>query len=145
VQIVVDASVLVAALMKPARVRGLFLRPGIEWVAPTTVRSEILANVPTPARALRLSVPMTHTALEHLLAHVTFVPVSAHEPAFLTATGLIGRRDASDVPVVAVALRVGSLGIWSLDHDFDGIRGLPRLSTAAIARLLELVAPLEEE
>jgi len=40
------------------------------------------------------------------------------------ADGLIGQRDKSDVPLVALALTIGGHdGIWSTDKDFDVVRG----------------------
>jgi predicted nucleic acid-binding protein len=40
------------------------------------------------------------------------------------ADDLIGKRDKSDIPLVALALAIeGNDGIWSTDNDFDVVRG----------------------
>ena len=39
------------------------------------------------------------------------------------ADELMGKRDRSDVPLVALALSIGHDGIWSTDKDFDVVKG----------------------
>jgi len=57
------------------------------------------------------------------------MPVLVASPDFIRdkwdeADGLIGQRDKSDIPLVALALTIdGHDGIWSTDKDFDVVRG----------------------
>lgn len=143
-ELVVDASVLVAAFLRAARVRKILMRPGIQWVAPRSVREEIRAKAPVFAKTLGVSEALAVEALDLLLERVAFREVDPREPAYVAALRGIGHRDPSDVPVLALALRLESVGIWSLDKDFDGIAGMPRLTTAAVERIIDLVREGEQ-
>jgi predicted nucleic acid-binding protein len=144
VLLVVDASVLVAALLRASRVRKILLRPSLEGASPASVREEILAKLPVFATALHLTQARAREALEEILRPITFHPMSREQTAFLVAMELIGKRDPSDAPVVALAIKLDALGIWSLDKDFDGIPGVPRLTTAGVERLLDLAGAPDE-
>jgi len=139
VRIVVDTSVLVAALLKSARVRQVYLAFfATEWLIPSMARAEAEVHLPKIAAATKRTVEETREALELLLDRAALIELSADDPEYALAKELIGRRDPSDVDFVAACLKSGALGIWSLDNDFDGIDGVPRFTTAGVAKLLEL-------
>gem|GEM_PF-2633245 len=60
---------------------------------------------------------------------ISFIPVVVASSDFTQeklkeADELIGKRDRSDVPLVALALTIpGHDGIWSTDKDFEVVRG----------------------
>ena len=140
-QVVVDTSVLMAAAIRDSRVREVLLRPGIDWAVPLEARSECWEHVGEIADAMGGSVEDAQRVLRIVFDRVTLVEVPPHCPERVTALEVIGARDASDAAFVALALRIGSPGIWSLDQDFDEIPGIVRLDTAAARRLAE-AAPL---
>jgi len=51
-RVIVDSSVLVAALGRNSRVRRLLFRQGLEWVVPLEVRLEVLDRIDDLARGL---------------------------------------------------------------------------------------------
>jgi len=95
------------------------------------------------AHAAEIAVELGGTAerasrfLERLLRGVSEVEVGPDDPEAETARRLIGGRDPTDIPFVALALRTEALGIWTLDNDFEGIAGVRRLTTRDVAALFE--------
>jgi len=87
---------------------------------------------------MRLSEVEARRFIETLLKRLVEIPLQKRESEYRTASALIGDRDPSDVEFVAVALKVRAVGIWSVDHDFDHIEGIPRLSTEDVSRLLDV-------
>jgi len=146
VRIVVDTSVLIAAMMKSSRVRQTYLAFfAAEWLIPHVARAEAERHLPRIAAATNRSVDEARRALGILLDRAVLVEVSAGDHEYALASELIGRRDPSDVEFVAACLKTGALGIWSLDDDFDGIEGVPRFTTAGVAKLLELAGGTSDE
>ncbi len=145
-RIVVDTSVLVAATMKSSRVRQVYLAfLSAEWLIPHAATAEIERHLPRIAAISKRSVDETREAIGLLLDRAAFVEVSSRDPEHALAKELIGRRDPTDVDFVAACLKTGALGIWSLDRDFDGIDGVPRFTTAGVAKLLELAGNVSED
>ena len=140
-----DTSVLYAATIRRGRVRSAFLRPGIDWVAPAATATELRRHVAEIAKELRATRAKAAEAVETLLAKLGEVQVNRTDPEFRRALSMMKGRDPSDAPFVAAALKVRALGIWSLDHDFDHLPGVPRFTTAAIRQLLAITHPLPEE
>jgi len=144
-RVIVDSSVLVAALGRNSRVRRLLFRQGLEWVVPLEVRLEVLDRIDDLARGLGARPQDARLFILEILGRATEIDLLPSESASKQARRLIGARDPSDIPFVAAAIKLGAIGVWSLDKDFDGIPGVPRFSTAGIERLLDLTGPSEEE
>lgn len=144
-RIVVDTSVLYAAALRRGSVRRVFLRPGIEWLAAPATGRELRAHTAEIAEAVGCSHADASELIETLLGHLTEVRVRASDPEFHRAVAMVGKRDVSDAPFVAAAIKVGAIGIWSLDKDFDGLGAVPRFTTSTVLRLLAMTHPLPEE
>jgi len=144
-RIVVDTSVLYAAAIRRGSVRRAFLRPGIEWVVPPATARELRAHAAEIAKELHRPRAEALEVITTLLAHVTEVQVRANDPEFRHAVALLMNRDISDAPFLAAALKVGAIGIWSLDKDFDGLFEVPRFTTSSVERLLAMTQPIPEE
>jgi predicted nucleic acid-binding protein len=139
VRIVVDTSVLIAATLKAARVREVYLSSrAAEWVIPQAAKAEVERHLPRLAALSMRRVDEAREAVELLMNRAVLIEVSKRDPELALARELIGGRDPSDIDFVAACLKSGALGIWALDKDFDGIESVPRFTTAGVARLLEL-------
>lgn len=144
-RIVVDTSVLLAALLKSARVRDAYLSfISAEWVIPQAAKAEAERHLPRVAALSKRSVDETRRALKLLLDRAVIAEVHSQDPEYELASELIGGRDPSDIDFVAACLKSGALGIWSLDKDFDGIDGVPRFTTAGVGKLRDLVGSASE-
>ena len=84
---------------------------GPQWLAPRAMRDELLGHLGQIARELRTTNSLARALIQGLLEGVTEVPISRADPELRVASQLIGKRDPSDAPFVAVALKGRALGI----------------------------------
>lgn len=133
-QIVVDASVIVAGLLKDGVVRDLTLNSeDIEFCAPAYVREEIERQVPRIKGRANLPEPTVRAILEDLLAAVDLVPRPVYSGWMDTASRLAKEAAApGGAEYIALALALGA-PVWTLDHDFLRIPGLEVLATRDLA------------
>lgn len=129
---VVDANPLMAALLggKAADVLACD-----RWIFHSTQHTlfEVERYISELAKQLQ------RTELE-VFASFQALPVTAHQPtkyqqALQQAYLLIGQRDESDVPLLALVLTLGC-PVWTNDQDFSGIHGLTHYTTADMVGLL---------
>jgi len=118
VKLVVDTSILFAALLKKSTVRELLLNPLFEFYVPEFCIEEIEKHVEEIAERSGLSVDNVYLLLGVLLASVQVVPAERILKKYKEADRVIGKIDRDDVPFVALALSFPNDGIWSEDKHF---------------------------
>lgn len=129
-RLVVDASVLVAALIKEGPTRRLLVRPpgNVSFMAPEFLLVEVEAKIPAVARRGGLAEELVRTLFADILAQVRIVPVEVLEPELAHATQVCLESAAHrDEKYVATALALEA-PIWTFDPDFDRVaKREPRL------------------
>lgn len=123
---IVDASIVIAALLADGTTRRLLLHATGPLSAPAYLEAETLRKLPLLATRADLPERLLRTALTALLDRIVLVPAAAyahHLPAAKAACR--DARAAGDEDYVALAYATGD-AIWSLDHDFDRIKGIRR-------------------
>jgi len=118
VKLVVDTSILFAALLKKSTVRELLLNPLFEFYVPEFCIEEIEKHVKEIAERSGLSVETIYLLLGFLLASVQVVPAERVLKKYEEAEKIMGKIDRDDVPFVALALSIPNDGIWSEDKHF---------------------------
>jgi len=118
VKLVVDTSILFAALLKKSTVRELLLNPLFEFYVPEFCIEEIERHVDEIADRSGLSVENVYLLLGILLASVQVVPAERILKKYKEAERIMGKIDRDDVPFVALALSFPNDGIWSEDKHF---------------------------
>jgi len=118
VKLVVDSSVLIAALMRDSAVRELLLNPFFEFYVPEHCIEEIEKHVSEISKRSGLSVKNVYLLLGVLLASVQVVPLEEIMGKMEDAEKIIGEIDAGDVPFIALALSFPNDGIWTEDRHF---------------------------
>jgi len=118
VKLVVDTSVLIAALMRKSTVRKLFLNPLFEFYVPEYCIEEIEGHVDEISKRSGLSVESVYLLLGVLLASVQVVPADRIVKKYEEAEKIMGKIDRGDVPFVALALSFPNDGIWTEDKHF---------------------------
>jgi len=118
VKLVVDTSILFAALLKKSTVRRLLLNPLFEFYVPEFGIEEIEKHVEEIAYRSGLSVENVYLLLGVLLFSVQVVPSERVLKKYREAEKIIGKIDRDDVPFVALALSFPNDGIWSEDKHF---------------------------
>lgn len=111
-----DSNVLLSAIAGKAALR-VFRAPDLTIVTTEENIAEVLEYI--PEFAARYEIP--EEALLDMLALLTFevYPKRGYATQLFAARALMADRDPDDVPLAALALKLG-IPIWSNDHDFDG-------------------------
>ena len=116
-RLVVDTSILFAALLKRSAVRELLVNPLFEFHVPEFCIEEIEKHVEEIAERSGLSVENVYLLLGVLLVSVQVVPAERILKKYKEAERIMGKIDRDDVPFVALALSFHNDGIWSEDNN----------------------------
>lgn len=135
-KLVVDTSVLIAALMKKASVRELLLNPLFEFFVPEYCIEEIEGHVVEISERSGLSVENVYLLLGVLLASVQVVPVERVSKRMREAEKIMKKIDMDDVPFIALALSFPNDGIWTEDKHFLKQRRIKIWRTRDLLKLL---------
>lgn len=136
-KLVVDTSVLFAALLKKSTVRELLLNPIFEFYVPEFCIDETEGHVEEIAERSGLSVENVYLLLGVLLASVVVVPAERILKRYREAERIMGKIDRDDVPFVALALSFPNDGIWSEDKHFLRQRKVRVWRTRDLLKLLK--------
>jgi len=118
VKLVVDTSILFAALLKRSTVRTLLQNPLFEFYVPEFCIEEIEKHVEEIANRSGLEVKNVYLFLGVLLASVQVVPEERILSKLREAEKIMDKIDKDDVPFFALALSFPNDGIWSEDKHF---------------------------
>lgn len=117
-KLVVDTSILFAALLKKSAVRELLLNSLFEFYVPEFGIEEIEKHVEEIVDRSGLSAENVYLLLGVLLASIQVVPAERILKKYREAEKIMGKIDRDDVPFVALALSFPNDGIWSEDKHF---------------------------
>jgi len=118
VKLVIDTSILIAALMKDSAVREVLLNPFFEFYVPEHCIEEIERHAGEISERSGLGVENVYLLLGVLLASVQVVPAEEILGKMEEAEKIMGKIDAGDVPFVALALSFPNDGVWTEDKHF---------------------------
>jgi len=118
VRLVVDTSVLIAALMKKSAVRELLLNPLFEFYVPEYCIEEIERHLGEVSERSGVSTESVLLLLGVLLTSVQVVSAERVVKKWKEAHSIMGRIDVDDVPFIALALSFPNDGIWTEDKHF---------------------------
>lgn len=133
-KIVVDANVVVAALVRSSITREVLLYPYIDYYSPDFLLDEIKEHEKEiSAKSGKGYKP----ALELILNKIKVMPVRFYEKDIPEAHKAIGDIDKDDEPYVALALSLCAEGIWSYDTDFKKQRKVKIFSISDLSLLMK--------
>lgn len=135
-RIVVDASVVVAALHKNGSVRDVLLNAeDASFCAPAYLADEVTRLLAEVVARVGLPAATVEAVLSDLLGSIDLVPSGAYANGMSRARRLAAAADAvGDEDYVALALSLDA-PVWTLDHDFRRIPGLKTLTTKEVDEL----------
>jgi predicted nucleic acid-binding protein len=136
-RLVLDTNILMAALIKDSLTRKILLSPQFEFLLPEFALEEIDRHRGKIARHSQLRPEEIQVLIGVLVEAVTVVPMDRVVPHLAVAEELIGARDPTDVPFVALALAEQNEGIWSNDRAFEGLPGIQLWRTADLKAYLK--------
>ena len=131
--VVVDASVLVACLLKDGRARDVLLNhPEVQFVAPRFVLDELAASRSKLESKFRVPPSAFDAVMAQIRERVQVVAVHAYAAHREEAQRRATKAQAwGDDEYVALAIALDA-PIWTYDDDFGRIEGVRRVTAAQI-------------
>jgi len=131
-QVVIDANIVIAALLSPDNVtNNLLFSPGIECVSPEFIETELDKHFSEIAKRSTAPEKEMKAALELIFSQIQILPFSEYASWAQKAKGI--SPDPKDVEYFAVALAVGC-PIWSNDKRLKAQSVVVVLSTPDILK-----------
>lgn len=122
--IVVDASVVVAALMADGSTRHALLQTQARLIAPPMIQAEVKRAFDRVARKSTTDARKLRRVLEAVWSHIDIVPPKAYahaRPDAQDACKVAQAWDDDEYVALAMALQAP---IWTLDRDFERVAGI---------------------
>lgn len=119
-RLVVDANVLISALLRDGTTRHQLFTTEAHLFAPRFLQDEIHRHRDMILKRSELDDDALDELIATILDQIIWVPDDAIEPYLDPAAKALADVDPKDVPYLACALAVEADGIWSRDRDFDG-------------------------
>lgn len=130
----VDANVLIAALLRDSTTRKLIVLGGMELHAPRYLLQEVEAH--WEELTARSGVPLAalKAAWRTLRGYMIEHGPEQYEQQLEKAEAMLQDVDVQDAPYVALALAIGADCVWSEDRALTRVRGLRVVRTADLVR-----------
>ncbi|MCU4719427.1 PIN domain-containing protein [Halapricum hydrolyticum] len=117
-KLVIDANVVISALIADSKTRELIVTLDPDLLTPTFVHDEIENYEDLIVEKSGMKPDRVTQFIELLFQYIDVVPTSEFYPAVESADEAIGDTDPNDVLYLACAI-VRDAAIWSDDSDFD--------------------------
>ena len=137
-KLVVDANVVISALIANSRTRELLVTLEPELLTPEVVHDEIGNYEDLIVEKSGMKVERVRQFIDLLFQYVETVPAGEFYPHIEEANEAIGDTDPDDVLYVACALALEA-GVWSDDSDFDDQDLVPVFTTSDVIESFETV------
>ncbi|MCK4600076.1 PIN domain-containing protein [Candidatus Bipolaricaulota bacterium] len=115
-RLVVDANPMISALLGGAALRAFWNEAVKEWATTQFTVNEVLSYL--PRLASKIHVPEEMLRLELELLPLRICKKASYRDLVLEAKRRIAARDANDVDLLALALKL-DYPIWTNDQDFE--------------------------
>ncbi len=131
-RLVIDANIIIAALIKNSTIRSLILQKQFELLSPEFVLSEIHKHKQLIIRKSGLTSEEYTLVINTLFEAITIVPKKTYQHLLLKASKELS--DQKDVPFLALALATQS-SIWSDDKGFFETKTVKTFTTRDILEI----------
>ena len=118
-RIIVDANIIISALIRDSATRRILLHPRFDFYAPEYIMEEIERHKDLISKKAGLSIQGVDTLISLMFDNIKAVGPALYKDNISKAHGLIGAYDENDVPFVALALSIPNSGIWTNDNHFS--------------------------
>ena len=130
-KLVVDANVVISALIADSKTRELIVTLEPELLTPEVVHVEIGNYESLIVEKSGMELERVRQFIDLLFQYIETVPASEFYPYIEEAHEAIGDTDPDDVLYVACAL-ARDAGVWSDDSDFEGQNLVPVFNTHGV-------------
>lgn len=117
--LVVDANILIAAMVRDSAARRLLLTLPFKFYCPDFVFEEISKHIELISSKNSLSIKDNEKFLRVLSKYVRTVEYEVYSKKLSEAEKIIGSIDRKDVPYIALAISLNADGIWTEDKHFS--------------------------
>jgi predicted nucleic acid-binding protein len=135
---VVDANILISALVADSKTRELIVTLEPALLTPETIHDEIEEYDGLIVEKSGMNRTRVRQFIELLFDHIDTVPASEFHQYIDDADDAVGETDPDDVLYLACAL-ARDAGIWSDDSDFDVQTLVPVFTTSEVIDSFETV------
>lgn len=139
VRLVIDANIVLSALIKDSATRRILIGSAIEFFAPDYLIEEIEKHILLVSRKNSLSEEENKKILKILCSYITIVGIEFYEENISEALKIMADIDIKDTPYVALALSFDNDGIWSEDKALFKQDKIKIWSTQDIMKILDLI------
>lgn len=133
-KIVVDANVVVAALVRSSITREVLLYPYIDYYSPDFLLDELKEH---EKEISAKSGKGYKSALELITKKIKVAPNRFYAKDMREAHKVMGDIDKDDEPYIALALSLHANGLWSYDADFKRQHRVRIFSTGDLSSLMK--------
>ncbi|MBC9986087.1 DNA-binding protein [Haloferax sp. AS1] len=137
-KLVVDANVVISALIANSKTRELIVTLEPELLTPEVVHDEIGNYEALIVEKSGMDTDRVQQFIDLLFQYIETVPASEFSPYIKEAKESIGDTGPDDVLYVACAL-ARDAGVWSDDSDFDEQDLVPVFTTSEVIESFETV------
>ncbi|MCS4541250.1 MAG: PIN domain-containing protein [Euryarchaeota archaeon] len=135
-KIVIDANMIIAALVKDSKAREIIMSNKFEFVSPDFVFDEIYKYESEICEKAGLTKDEFELLMALIFEKITIITADEYE-AYKENAKAIMKEDVKDVPYVACYLALNCNSIWTNDPDYEGKKEIRVFSTAELLKLME--------
>jgi predicted nucleic acid-binding protein len=117
-KLVIDANIILSALIKDSITRKILIGSAVDFYAPNYLIEEVEKYMSLVSRKNSLSEQENKKILDILCNYITIVGIEFYEENINEALKIMADIDIKDTPYVALALSFDNDGIWSEDKGF---------------------------
>ncbi|MBI3413193.1 MAG: hypothetical protein HY051_03880 [Candidatus Aenigmarchaeota archaeon] len=132
-KIVIDANMVIAALVKGSAARKIIINGKFEFVSPDFVIDEIRKYENEICEKAGLNREEFELLMALIFEKITIIAADEYK-AHMENAGKLMREDVKDVPYVACYLALKCDGIWTNDPDYRGKESIKIFSTAELLK-----------
>lgn len=125
-KVVVDANVLIGALLRDGAVRHRVFTSQRTLCAPSFLREELARHLDQLAKRAQIERGPLEDLLSSLFEEVRWIADGRVDDRLEQADKALGEVDSKDVAYLACAPAIDAVAIWSFDTDFDEQDLVPR-------------------
>jgi len=117
-KLVIDANIILSALIRDSITRKILIGSAIEFYAPDYLIEEVEKYISLVSKKNSLSEHDNKKILDILCNYITIVGIEFYKENINEALEIMSNIDIKDTPYVALALSFDNDGIWSEDKGF---------------------------
>jgi predicted nucleic acid-binding protein len=130
--IIVDANILIAALLKDSTIREIIINTDNQLLVPEIHFEEIEEHKKELLEKSTLSEVDFYILISKLSKYFKIVKNEEILPFIKEADNIMGKIDKDDVPIIATSLAYGTCPIWSDDYHFKQQKKIKIFTTKEI-------------